>query len=689
MTRKAKWLTGGSVILVVVFVLAGVWFFMLRLPADRRAFAPIGMEWNRIGPNAEPETQTRLAERCLDLHRQYPGTIGGVSSLLLAATNAKDTAAGQEANRLFMQQIAQADPRILAAAFDRVFMAWGANSQFAPPLLDRVRGTPKHPSCGRLLAKCCSLTRPDGDGTPSELYREAADLIAERYAASPDIYHFCEGLADGSGSPPWATEFEPHLRAILDVNRDRAVRCAAQYALASVVMVAGENRQEEAAELFRTFYTEFDGTQPYDYQNIEQGLRGVAEAQLKELKFRSVGNLAPEIAGIDLAGRPLKLSDYRGRVVLLNFWGTWCFPCMKLVPHERELAAAHRERPFDIVGVDCDDDVQKAREAVAQHGMTWRSFRNQAGEGPAITAEWKVLGFPTLYLIDHHGIIRKRWIGSPSDEELDRTVNVLVDAAERGIPADAMKPVAKVLAAGPPAALPAPASPDSVAAPRPGKGFIDKVYHAADGTEAKYAVFVPPTYDGNELVPTILYLHGSGARGTDGRAQLEHGLAEAIRAKSLDFPFLVIFPQAREGEEWMADTAGGRRALAILDQVQADYRVDPDRIALTGVSMGGAGTWSLAAADPHRWSAIVPICHGGDTASAAKLVGVPCWCFHGAADRMIPPQQSRDMVEAILNAGGRPLYQELPGVGHNDCAARVYGMNDLYEWLQTQSHSDR
>jgi predicted peptidase len=267
-------------------------------------------------------------------------------------------------------------------------------------------------------------------------------------------------------------------------------------------------------------------------------------------------------------------------------------------------------------------------------------------------------------------------------------VEVLIEAAEKRVPADAMP----LVVAGQPthaASSPAPPSPDQADELRPSTGFVDKVYRDRDGSEAKYVVFVPPTYDASKPVPAILYLHGSGPRGTDGRAHLQNELVRAIRTQGPDFRFLVAFPQARQREDWLAGTPGGRRALAILAQTEADYRIDPDRIALTGVSMGGAGVWSLAAADPQRWSAIVPICHGGDTSSAARLVGLPCWCFHGDADRMIPPQQSREMVEAITEAGGRPLYQEFPGVGHNDCAERVYSMNDLYQWLLGQDRSRR
>ena len=87
---------------------------------------------------------------------------------------------------------------------------------------------------------------------------------------------------------------------------------------------------------------------------------------------------------------------------------------------------------------------------------------------------------------------------------------------------------------------------------------------------------------------------------------MHNGLAKAIRKKNEDFPFIVIFPQAREGEDWTAESAGGKRAIAILTEVQKDYRIDTDRVSLTGLSMGGQGTWSLATADPKRWAAMVP-----------------------------------------------------------------------------------
>jgi thiol-disulfide isomerase/thioredoxin/predicted esterase len=694
-TRRAKCWVVVAVILCMASVSLGVVYLLIRPPADLRAFGAINREWNVLGPEADFDAQNRLAERCLDVSRQFPATTGGISALLLAASNAPKTPAGQDANRQFAQQIETTDLGVLASAFKLSSGRLRAVPQFAAPLLARVRRSPDHPQCGQLLAECCAMTNPwhparRDEGEPPAVYQEAADLLADRYAGSPDIRRFPEGLAGpAGGSPPWAGRYERHLRAILEANRDRAVRCAAHYTLASVVLVGGEDRQDEAETLLEQFCAEFDGTHAYHYQGVEQVYLHTARTELKELQFHATGKPASEIVGVDLNGRPLKLSDYHGRVVLLNFWGTWCFPCMKLVPHERELAAAYRSQPFDILGVNCDDEVEKARAAAARTGMTWRSFRNQSGDRPAITKEWNILGYPTLYLIDHHGTIRKRWVGSPPPDELGHMVKVLVDAAEKGVSAKAMKPVISALTSRP-APAPAPLTATGPApTPRPGTGFVDKVYRGPNGSEAEYTVFVPLTYDGSKPLPAILYLHGSGSRGADGRARLTTGLAKSVRDKNLDFPFLVIFPQAREGEDWLADKSGARRALAILAQAEKDYRIDPDHVALTGVSMGAAGTWSLAAADPNRWSAIVPISHGGDTASAAKLVGLPCWCFHGAADRIIPPHQSREMVEAITKAGGRPLYQEFPGVGHNDCADHVYAMNDLYEWLFMQNRSGR
>ncbi|HEV8061243.1 MAG TPA: dienelactone hydrolase family protein [Gemmataceae bacterium] len=217
---------------------------------------------------------------------------------------------------------------------------------------------------------------------------------------------------------------------------------------------------------------------------------------------------------------------------------------------------------------------------------------------------------------------------------------------------------------------------------KPHTGFIDMVYKNASGYEAKYVVFIPHKYDSKEALPVILFLHGSGAVGNDGRKQIAGALAKAIRKDEKDFAFIAVFPQSHEGG-WTAGSADGKRALAILDEVVSTYKADKQRTYLTGLSMGGEGTWSLAAARPERWSAIVPLCGGGDIKIAAKIKDIPCWCFHGDADKMIPAAESRKMIRALWQAGGRPLYHEFPDVGH-DCWDRVYAMPGVYEWLLLQ-----
>ena len=192
-------------------------------------------------------------------------------------------------------------------------------------------------------------------------------------------------------------------------------------------------------------------------------------------------------------------------------------------------------------------------------------------------------------------------------------------------------------------------------------------------------VFIPHEYDGKRAFPVILYLHGAGLTGTDGREQVKGSLGEAIRRREKSFPFIVVFPQSHGGS-WQADSADGKRAVAILDEVLRGYAVDAKRVYLTGASMGGEGTWSLAAAHPDRWAAIVPLCGGGDPRTAENIKAIPCWCFHGDADQ---PEQSRTMIRALKRAGGRPLYHEYPGVGHN-CWDLTYAMPDLYEWLLLQ-----
>ena len=220
---------------------------------------------------------------------------------------------------------------------------------------------------------------------------------------------------------------------------------------------------------------------------------------------------------------------------------------------------------------------------------------------------------------------------------------------------------------------------------KPKTGFVDKTFKNADGTTSPYVVFVPKDYDGTKEYPTILFLHGAGETKStkkDAKMPVEVGIGPAIKKREKDFPFIVVIPQA-ENFGWAADTKNAKRALAMLDDVQKEYKTDAKRQYLSGLSMGGMGTWSIAMAHPDRFAAIVPVCGRGDTKTAEKIKDLPCWCFHGDADAAVKVEGSRAMIDAVKKAGGSPKYTEYPKVGHNSWDM-AYGTDDLYTWLLEQ-----
>lgn len=215
------------------------------------------------------------------------------------------------------------------------------------------------------------------------------------------------------------------------------------------------------------------------------------------------------------------------------------------------------------------------------------------------------------------------------------------------------------------------------------KGFLDRVYKSTRGKETKFVLFVPHSYSNKstKLYPVILYLHASSESGTDGKKQTTIGLAPAIKNNETNFPFFVIFPQSNK-RSWEADSQDAQRALDILDAVADKYPIDSKRVYLTGIAMGGNGTWSLAINHPEKWAAIVPIGGQGDTSKAKTIKNLPCWCFHGSGDRTVPIEGSREMIAAMIKAGGKPVYTEYHGAGHS--WDQAYRSPELYKWLLKQ-----
>ncbi len=202
------------------------------------------------------------------------------------------------------------------------------------------------------------------------------------------------------------------------------------------------------------------------------------------------------------------------------------------------------------------------------------------------------------------------------------------------------------------------------------------------GTAYHYALFEPPEYRGDRAWPLILFLHGYGDRGTEGRQYTAVGLPPALESMKEGFGFFVLCPQGHSGA-WPPEREDAITAFEELDAIEREYRIDPRRIYLTGLSSGGNGVWELADRYPNRWAAIVPVASSGDPGIAPRIHGIPCWCFHNSHDAGSPVASPRRMIAALRAAGGAPRYTEYFGLEHN-CWDRAYATPELYEWLLGQ-----
>ncbi len=183
--------------------------------------------------------------------------------------------------------------------------------------------------------------------------------------------------------------------------------------------------------------------------------------------------------------------------------------------------------------------------------------------------------------------------------------------------------------------------------------------------EHRYQIYVPPGYDAARPWPAVIFLHGRDECGTDGLKQVEVGLGPALRRAPSQWPFVAILP------------------------VKADYRIDEDRLYLTGVSQGGNGTWAFAASRPDLFAAIAPICGYGDPSRfVGPLKGMPIWCFHGEADDIVPLEATARIVRALEAAGEAPRFTRYPGVGHISWD-KAYQEEPLPEWFLQHTRAGR
>ncbi|HEV7299499.1 MAG TPA: sugar-binding protein [Tepidisphaeraceae bacterium] len=195
----------------------------------------------------------------------------------------------------------------------------------------------------------------------------------------------------------------------------------------------------------------------------------------------------------------------------------------------------------------------------------------------------------------------------------------------------------------------------------------------------EYVATLPHSYETSpdKKWPLILFLHGSGERGSDVTKVLKHGPPKEARA-GRDLPFVIISPQCPARHRWNV-----QMVRDLLDEVKAKYRIDPDRVYLTGLSMGGFGSWSVATAYPNEFAALVPVCGGGDPKDVARIKDIPTWVTHGGKDEVVFPEDSYRMVAALREIGGRVRFTLFPEADHDSWTA-TYSNPQLYEWMLQQ-----
>lgn len=233
-------------------------------------------------------------------------------------------------------------------------------------------------------------------------------------------------------------------------------------------------------------------------------------------------------------------------------------------------------------------------------------------------------------------------------------------------------------------------------------GFVSRDV-TVEGRTRGYQVFVPSTNAGGAHPPVILFLHGSGERGSDNMKQVQAGLGPYVRAHADTFPAIVVFPQVPDGQEWTGANADA--GFAALEAATREFDGDRGRTYLTGMSMGGYGTWELAMMQPGRFAALVPVCGAIRPVSderallvtqvagladpfaaiAAKLRNVPTWIFHGAKDDVVPTTDDRALIaafETVRAADAR--YTELPDANHNAWDPTYAQTPAMWAWLFAQ-----
>jgi predicted peptidase len=224
--------------------------------------------------------------------------------------------------------------------------------------------------------------------------------------------------------------------------------------------------------------------------------------------------------------------------------------------------------------------------------------------------------------------------------------------------------------------------------------IFDKLLFTADKDTLPYRLLKPVNPQAKKKFPLVIFLHGAGERGNDNEVQIRHISELFLDTRNRGkYPCYLLAPQCAKKEWWASfqnkslSKTPSRPMQLVIDLIEKtikEYPIDESRIYITGLSMGGYGTWELIARFPHKFAAAVPVCGGGDPKTASEIKNIPIWAFHGALDKIVAPQETRTMIHALQEAGGKPGFTEYPDIEHNSWI-NAYREPHLIPWLFEQS----
>ena len=201
----------------------------------------------------------------------------------------------------------------------------------------------------------------------------------------------------------------------------------------------------------------------------------------------------------------------------------------------------------------------------------------------------------------------------------------------------------------------------------------------------KYVQYLPKDYDPSQKYPLVFFLHGAGERGEDLDVAMRYGFMQHVRESGAEYPFIFVAPQCPDNKYWGCYTES---LIAFLEEKIEELPIDTDRVYLTGLSMGGTGTWMLAMACPEKFAAIAPICGSGITWNARILKDIPIMVYHGDRDGCVPIDESIHMIGAVNKNGGNAHIKVLFNTDH-DAWVEAYKGDELWKWLLSHTLKNR